>query len=241
MGKPGRTQTLQEDGDGVGRIFREPVNGLTHAVGALFSAAALVVLVREAVAQGPVGAVVGAGIFGTSLVLLYSASALYHLLPLSERGIAILRRLDHAMIYVLIAGTYSPVLLGALGGPWGWTLFGLVWGLALVGILLKIVLVWNAPLADGPLLRGPGVARNPHAPLPPGGAAGPLAPLDRCGRGFLSGGRRHLRVPLAEPLSRAVRLPRALASLCDGGERQPRLGRLDPDAGVSRCSLTPFR
>ncbi|NMA71829.1 MAG: hemolysin III family protein [Firmicutes bacterium] len=139
VGKPGRTQTLQEDGDGVGRIFREPVNGLTHAVGALFSAVALVVLVREAVAQGPMGAVVGAGIFGTSLVLLYSASALYHLLPLSERGIAILRRLDHAMIYVLIAGTYSPVLLGALGGPWGWTLFGLVWGLALVGILLKIV------------------------------------------------------------------------------------------------------
>src|SRR5690606_38161243 len=102
-------------------------------------------------------------------------------------------------------------------------------------------LVWNAPLADGPLLRGPGVARNPHAPLPPGGAAGPLAPLDRCGRGFLSGGRRHLRVPLAEPLSWAVRLPRALAYLRDGGERQPRVGRLDPDAGVSRCSLTPFR
>lgn len=121
------------------RIFREPVNGLTHAVGAVLSVVALVVLVREAMAQGHVGAVVGTGIFGASLILLYSASALYHLLPLSERGIAILRRIDHSMIYVLIAGTYSPVLLGALDGPWGWGLFGLVWGLALVGIVLKIV------------------------------------------------------------------------------------------------------
>lgn len=120
------------------RFLREPVNGLTHGVGALLSVVALVVLVREATEQGHLGAVVGTGIFGASLILLYSASALYHLLPVSERGIAILRRIDHSMIYVLIAGTYSPVLLGALEGAWGWGLFGLVWGLALVGILLKI-------------------------------------------------------------------------------------------------------
>src|SRR5690606_5051840 len=117
VGKPGRTQTLQEDGDGVGRIFREPVNGLTHAVGALFSAVALVVLVREAVALGPMRAVVGGGSSGASRVPSSSARARYRLLLLAERGISMRRRLDHAMMYVPSAGTYSPVLLGALGGP----------------------------------------------------------------------------------------------------------------------------
>lgn len=118
--------------------LREPVNGLTHAAGALLSVAALVVLVRAAEAQGTVWHTVGFALFGVSLILLYSASALYHLLPLSARGTAALRRVDHAMIYVLIAGTYSPICLVPLRGPWGWALFALVWGLAVAGILLKV-------------------------------------------------------------------------------------------------------
>lgn len=119
-------------------VLREPVNGLTHAAGAVLSVAGLALLLRETVAGGHVGAIVGSAIFGASLILLYTASALYHLLPVSDRCIAILRRIDHSMIYVLIAGTYSPVLLGSLEGAWGWGLFAMIWGLALVGIVLKV-------------------------------------------------------------------------------------------------------
>ncbi|WP_068138114.1 PAQR family membrane homeostasis protein TrhA [Limnochorda pilosa] len=119
--------------------LREPVNGLTHAAGALLSVGALVLLVREAAASGNTRAIVGFTLFGVSLILLYSASALYHLLPLSARGTAILRRIDHSMIYVLIAGTYSPILLAPLRGPWGWGLFSLVWALAVTGIVTKVL------------------------------------------------------------------------------------------------------
>jgi len=88
--------------------------------------------------------VVAFAIFGTSMILLYSASSLYHLLPLSKRGIEIFKRIDHIMIFVLIAGSYTPFCLVPLRGPWGWTLFGLIWGLALAGIAFKIFWM-NAP------------------------------------------------------------------------------------------------
>lgn len=119
--------------------LREPVNGLTHGAGAVLSAVGLVLLVRTAAARGSSWAVVGFVVFGTSLVLLYTASALYHLLPLSARGTAVLRRIDHSMIYVLIAGTYSPIFLGPLRGPWGWSLFALVWAVAAAGIVTKML------------------------------------------------------------------------------------------------------
>ena len=81
-------------------------------------------------------AVVGAAIFGSSAILLYLASTLYHAIP-QPRIKDILRLLDHAAIFLLIAGTYTPITLGVLHGGWGWTLFGLIWGLALAGLIFK--------------------------------------------------------------------------------------------------------
>lgn len=118
--------------------LREPVSGLTHGVGALLSLAGLVYLVYWAAVQGTVWHLVSFVIFGVSLILLYTASALYHLLPLSPRGVEILRRVDHMMIYVLIAGTYTPFCLVPLRGPWGWSLLVTVWGLAVLGMVTKI-------------------------------------------------------------------------------------------------------
>ncbi len=115
--------------------LREPVSGLTHLVGGLLAVVGLVLLLAEA---GEAGRTVAFGVYGLSLVALYAASALYHLLPLSARGVARLRRLDHAAIFLLIAGTYTPVCLILLTGGWRFGLLGLVWGLALCGVLLKL-------------------------------------------------------------------------------------------------------
>ena len=121
--------------------MREPVSGLTHLAGGLLAAAGLVALVvREPVAaQEEAGRMATLGVYGCSLVALYATSALYHLLPLSPAGTARLRRLDHAMIFVLIAGTYTPFCLLALDGGWRWGLLGPVWGLATAGVLLKLL------------------------------------------------------------------------------------------------------
>ena len=120
------------------RHLREPDNGLTHLAGALLSAGALVVLVRLALATGTTRHVVAFAIFGLSLVGLYTASTLYHALPVGPVGIARLRRLDHIMIFVLIAGSYTPFCLVALGGGWRWGLLGVIWALGAGGIVLKI-------------------------------------------------------------------------------------------------------
>lgn len=119
--------------------LRDPVSGLTHFFGLLISIAGLVILVYLAAKRATPWHIVSFSIFGASLILLYGASSLYHLLPLSEKGIRILRKIDHMMIFVLIAGTYTPVCLVPLRGPWGWSLFGSVWGIALIGMILKIV------------------------------------------------------------------------------------------------------
>jgi hemolysin III len=118
--------------------FREPVNGLTHLAGGLLASIGLVVLLANATRAGRVDQLVAFGIFGFSLIALYTASALYHLLPLSPVGIARLRRVDHISIFVLIAGTYTPFCLLALEGSWRVGLLGLIWSLALCGILLKL-------------------------------------------------------------------------------------------------------
>jgi len=118
--------------------FREPVNGFTHLVGGLLASVGLVVLLATATSAGRADQLVAFGIFGFSLIVLYTASALYHLLPLSPAGVARLRRVDHMSIFVLIAGTYTPFCLLALAGGWRVGLLGLVWGLALCGILLKL-------------------------------------------------------------------------------------------------------
>ena len=127
------------------RRLREPVSGLTHLAGALLAVVVLGLLLALAVSAGELRHLVGFAVFGLSLVALYTASALYHLLPLSPRGVARLRRLDHMMIFVLIAGTYTPFCLVVLEGGWRWGLLGGVWSLTLGGIALK--LRWmHAPL-----------------------------------------------------------------------------------------------
>jgi hemolysin III len=118
--------------------LKEPVSGLTHLAGALLSAAGLVLLVDMAAAQATTWHVVSFSVYGSSMILLYTTSALYHLLPLSAKGTRMFRTLDHIMIYMLIAGTYTPICLVPLRGAWGWSIFGVVWGLALGGIFFKL-------------------------------------------------------------------------------------------------------
>jgi hemolysin III len=118
--------------------LREPVNGLTHLAGALLASVGLIVLLATAVRAGRVDQIVAFGVFGFSLIALYTASTLYHLLPLSPLGVARLRRVDHMSIFLLIAGTYTPFCLLALDGAWQAGLLALIWSLALCGILLKL-------------------------------------------------------------------------------------------------------
>jgi len=121
------------------QYIKEPVSGWTHILGAGLSVVALVVLVFRAAAQATVWHVISFSIYGTSLIALYTASALYHSLNVSPKANGILRQLDHAMIYFLIAGTYTPVCLVVLRGGWGWSLFSVNWTLAITGIILKLV------------------------------------------------------------------------------------------------------
>jgi hemolysin III len=114
----------------------ELANVLTHAFGLALSVAGLVALLVVAAAHGNAWHVSSAAIFGASLVLLYSTSTLYHGLRGADRKY-LLRKFDHAAIFLLIAGTYTPFLLVSLRGPWGWSLFGVIWALAVVGITLK--------------------------------------------------------------------------------------------------------
>jgi hemolysin III len=107
-----------------------------HGIGALLSVAGLVFLVNQTSAQGDIWKLAGCSVFGASLVLLYMTSCLYHAFrePKLKR---VFQVLDHAFIFILIAGTYTPFVLGPLRSPLGWTLFGLVWGLAAAGIVLN--------------------------------------------------------------------------------------------------------
>src|SRR5919107_838392 len=115
--------------------LREPVSGLTHLAGAFLALLALGVLLAVAIDEGRVDQFVAFGIFGCSLVALYAASALYHLLPVSPPAVARLRRLDHMAIFVLIAGTYTPICVLALEGGWG---MGLVAVVAAAAILKAV-------------------------------------------------------------------------------------------------------
>lgn len=115
----------------------ELAHAITHGIGASLSVAGLVLLIVRAAHTGDPWRIVSFAIFGTTMVLLYAASTLYHALihsPSRQKW----KVLDHAMIYVLIAGTYTPFLLVSLRGPWGWSLFGVIWGLTLVGIGFKV-------------------------------------------------------------------------------------------------------
>jgi hemolysin III len=149
----------------------ERFNAWTHLVGALLSVAGAVWLLVLAAWSGDAWKVVSVAIYGVALVILYSASTLYH----SLRGPAkrIFKKLDHLSIYLLIAGSYTPFCLVTLRGPWGWTLFAIVWTLAAVGMLQEIkprsearvmslviyaVMGWIVLVAIEPLIAGLGMA-----------------------------------------------------------------------------------
>jgi hemolysin III len=120
-------------------VVREEVaNSVTHGLGLLASLVGAFVLVSLSVEQGEAWHVVSAVVYGATLVALYASSTLYHALK-RTRARKVLRVLDHCSIYLLIAGTYTPVTLVSMRGGWGWTLFGLAWGLAAVGIAFKIL------------------------------------------------------------------------------------------------------
>ncbi|MBP8214288.1 MAG: hemolysin III family protein [Propionivibrio sp.] len=114
----------------------ERLNAWTHLIGTLLSISGASILITLAVMMGDPWKIVSVSIFGATLILLYSASTLYH--SLRGRAKVILRKLDHLSIYLLIAGTYTPFCLVTLRGAWGWTLFGIVWGLAVIGMLQEI-------------------------------------------------------------------------------------------------------
>ncbi|MBI5084525.1 MAG: hemolysin III family protein [Acidobacteria bacterium] len=154
-------------------IGEEIANAVTHGLGALLGVAGLVVLVVRAALEGTAVQVVAAAVYGSSLILLYAVSTLYHALT-NGRAKRVFRILDHCLIYVLIAGTYTPFTLVTLRGAWGWSLFGAVWGLAVMGVVFKIfftgrlhllstaayvLMGWMAVVAIVPLWRAlPGAA-----------------------------------------------------------------------------------
>jgi len=117
-------------------LGEEIANSLSHGLGFLATVAAFPVLVIAAQQRGDTAGIVGASVFATTMVLLYLASTLFHALPRC-RAKRVFQILDHSAIYLLIAGTYTPFTLGVLRGDWGWTLFGLVWAMALAGTVLK--------------------------------------------------------------------------------------------------------
>lgn len=120
------------------KVFREPVNTISHMAGAVFSIVGLTLMVIFAAVRADAWHVVSFSIFGTSLILMYTASFLYHGLKISDRALAIFRRIDHMMIFLVIAGSYTPICLVPLRGPWGWSIFGTVWAIAIAGICIKI-------------------------------------------------------------------------------------------------------
>jgi hemolysin III len=115
----------------------EIANSVSHGVGFLAAVATIPILIVGALNDGA-AAIVGATIFGATMALLYLTSALYHALS-PNRAKRVFQILDHSAIYLLIAGTYTPFTLGVLRGGWGWSLFGVIWGLAVIGIFLKSV------------------------------------------------------------------------------------------------------
>jgi len=152
-------------------LGEEIANSVSHGVGLVTALLAMPFLIASARDFGTVN-VVGASVFSVTMIALYLTSTLYHALP-PGRAKRVFMKLDYGAIYIFIAGSYTPFALGALGGPWGWTLFGLVWSLAVTGITMKafnclshpwfstglyLSMGWLVLIAAGPLLE--------HVPLP---------------------------------------------------------------------------
>jgi len=120
--------------------LKDPLSGALHFLGAALSVAALVLLILAG--YGDPWRTVSFSIYGATLIILYSFSTLYHWLPQEAGGKdQLFRKLDHLSIYLLIAGTYTPFCLVTMRGPWGWSLFGIIWGLAITGILVQSVYI----------------------------------------------------------------------------------------------------
>lgn len=117
----------------------ERANWTTHLAATLLSVSALVLMVVYSARYGDAYHVVSSAVYGATLILLFGASTLYHIVPVS-RAKRVFQKLDHAMIYLLIAGTYTPYTLVILRGVWGWSLFAVVWGIALTGLLIDVVM-----------------------------------------------------------------------------------------------------
>lgn len=152
-----RPQTLGE----------EIANTVSHGIGFLLAVASLPILAYVAARDGRAADVVAASIFSATMMVLYFVSALYHAVPAGPAK-TWLNRLDHAAIFLFIAGSYTPFVLGVLHGPWGWSLFGVVWAIAAVGVTLKLLnrlshpllstglyvaMGWVAVVAAGPLMH----------------------------------------------------------------------------------------
>ena len=120
------------------RYFREPINALTHLAGALLSVIALVLLIRRSIDANSVTMMAAFTIFGGSMILLYTSSTLYHSVKSSWDTIRKLRKIDHMMIYVLIAGTFTPFCLVVIGGLPGIIIVSIMWSMAMLGIFLKL-------------------------------------------------------------------------------------------------------
>ncbi len=118
-------------------IGEEIANSITHGIGFILAIIGLVAMVITAAANGTASHIVSASIFGATMILLYLASTLYHSFQ-GKRIKQVLKTLDHSAIFLLIAGTYTPFALVSLRGPWGWSLFGTIWGLALAGIIIQL-------------------------------------------------------------------------------------------------------
>jgi len=117
--------------------MRDKISTITHFIGAILSAVGVVYVIYKGIKVGNTPYLVGSLIFGMSMVLLYSASTTYHWARVNDKTLEILRKIDHMMIFILIAGTYTPVFLVGLGGVFGFTLLVIVWTIAIIGIVLK--------------------------------------------------------------------------------------------------------
>ncbi|MGB5848404.1 MAG: hemolysin III family protein [Ignavibacteriaceae bacterium] len=126
------------------KSFRDPISGLTHFIGIILSVIGTIVLLTRNEEPFTVYHTTSFLIFGFSMTLLYTISTLYHWLPLSEKNLIIVRKIDHIMIFVFIAASYTPVCLITLRESWGWIILGIVWGLTLAGFFLKLFWI-NAP------------------------------------------------------------------------------------------------
>lgn len=124
--------------------IKDPISALTHLIGAVLSCVAVVALILRAIEIGTPLHILSFTVFGLSLIALYTASTVYHIIDKPEAMANIYRRIDHMMIFVLIAGTYTPICLISLNGQTGYTLFAIIWAIAISGIIMKALWI-SAP------------------------------------------------------------------------------------------------